>query len=134
MKRFALITLTAAASPALAQPTIDWYTIDGGGGTSTGGTYTLSGTIGQPDAGVMSGGTYTLSGGFWVGASTPAPPCDPDLNQDGNVDQDDVLYLINVIGGGDNPSGIDPDFNLDGNADQDDVLALINAIGGGGCP
>ena len=60
--------------------------------------------------------------------------CDPDLNQDGNVDQDDVTYLINVIGGGANPAGIDPDFNQDGNVDQDDVTALINAVGGGGCP
>jgi hypothetical protein len=64
----------------------------------------------------------------------PPPSCDPDLNQDGNVDQDDVSYLINVIGGGENPTGIDPDFNGDGNADQDDVLALINTIGGAGCP
>jgi hypothetical protein len=44
---------------------IDWFTIDGGGGTSTGGVYRLSGTIGQPDAGTMSGGPYTLVGGFW---------------------------------------------------------------------
>jgi hypothetical protein len=44
---------------------IDWYTIDGGGATfSTGGSYSLGGSIGQPDAGVMSGGTYTLNGGF----------------------------------------------------------------------
>ena len=63
-----------------------------------------------------------------------APPCDPDLNQDGNVDQDDVLYLINVVGGGNNDTGIDPDFNQDGNVDQDDVTALINTVGGGGCP
>jgi Tol biopolymer transport system component len=61
-------------------------------------------------------------------------PCDPDVNQDGNVDQDDVAYLINVIGGGANPTGIDPDFNHDGNVDQDDVAAIINTIGGGGCP
>jgi len=61
-------------------------------------------------------------------------PCDPDLNQDGNADQDDVLFLISVIGGGENVSGIDPDFNRDGNADQDDVLALIQVIGGGDCP
>ena len=27
---------------------LDWYTIDGGGGMSTGGDYSLSGTIGQP--------------------------------------------------------------------------------------
>jgi len=62
------------------------------------------------------------------------PSCDPDVNQDGNVDQDDVGYLINVIGGGENTTGIDPDFNQDGNVDQDDVGALINTIGGGGCP
>jgi hypothetical protein len=28
-------------------------------------SYTLSGTIGQPDAGLMTGGSYTLAGGFW---------------------------------------------------------------------
>ena len=47
---------------------IDWYTIDGGGGTSSGGGYTLSGTIGQPDAGMLAGGSYTLAGGLWGGA------------------------------------------------------------------
>ncbi|MCC6951811.1 MAG: hypothetical protein IT433_10245, partial [Phycisphaerales bacterium] len=62
------------------------------------------------------------------------PSCDPDLNQDGNVDQDDIAYLINVVGGGENPTGIDPDFNQDGNVDQDDIAALINTVGGGGCP
>jgi hypothetical protein len=47
--------------------TIDWYTIDGGGAQNlTGGTYSLSGTIGQSDAGSQSGGTYALNGGFWV--------------------------------------------------------------------
>jgi len=45
--------------------TIDWFTIDGGGGTITSGIYTVSGTIGQPDAGHMSGGNFTLDGGFW---------------------------------------------------------------------
>ena len=56
-----------AFSPVVqAQPyAITWWTIDGGGGTSSGGGYSLSGTIGQPDAGVMSGGLYTLTGGFW---------------------------------------------------------------------
>ena len=44
---------------------LDWQTIDGGGGTSTGGVYSVTGTIGQPDAGAMSGGNYTLQGGFW---------------------------------------------------------------------
>jgi hypothetical protein len=49
-----------------AQPySIDWFTIDGGGGTSTGAVFSISGTIGQPDAGHLSGGLYTLDGGFW---------------------------------------------------------------------
>ncbi len=42
-------------------------TIDGGGGTSSGGAYVLNGTIAQPDAGWMAGGDYELLGGFWPG-------------------------------------------------------------------
>jgi len=46
---------------------IDWHTIDGGGGTSTGGVYSVSGTIGQPDAGgPMTNGQYSVTGGFWA--------------------------------------------------------------------
>jgi hypothetical protein len=63
-----------------------------------------------------------------------APPCDPDVNQDGNVDQGDVDYLINVVAGGPNSTGIDPDFNQDGNVDQGDVDALLNVVAGGPCP
>ena len=45
---------------------LSWSTIAGGGGTSTGGVYSVSGTIGQPDAGgPMTGGNYSLTGGFW---------------------------------------------------------------------
>ncbi len=60
--------------------------------------------------------------------------CNPDANQDGNVDQGDVDYLINVVAGGDNTAGFDPDFNHDGNVDQGDVSALIDVIAGGVCP
>ncbi len=47
---------------------ITWYTIDGGGGTSSGGSFSLSGTIGQPDAlpVAMTNGQYSLLGGFWA--------------------------------------------------------------------
>ncbi|HTY86997.1 MAG TPA: hypothetical protein VMB80_05995 [Candidatus Acidoferrum sp.] len=46
---------------------INWFTIDGGGGTSTGGMYSVSGTIGQADAGAqMTGGNFALTGGFWA--------------------------------------------------------------------
>jgi hypothetical protein len=58
--------------PASPQSGYDmsWFTIDGGGATfSTGGSYSLGGTIGQPYAGSLSGGSYQLNGGFWGGAS-----------------------------------------------------------------
>ncbi len=58
-----LILLCPVAS---AQYAIDWATIDGGGGSSVGGVYSLSGTVGQPDAGALSGGNFTLVGGFWA--------------------------------------------------------------------
>ena len=47
--------------------TIPWWTVDGGGNTSTGGTYTLTGTIGQADTGCAAGGDYALKSGFWQG-------------------------------------------------------------------
>jgi hypothetical protein len=53
--------------------------VDGGGGTSTGGVYTVSGTIGQPDAGVMTNGPYRLDGGFWGGAVVIQTPGAPTL-------------------------------------------------------
>jgi hypothetical protein len=49
---------------------LTWSTVDGGGYTfSTNGGYSLGGTAGQPDAGVLTGGGYTLAGGFWRGGA-----------------------------------------------------------------
>jgi hypothetical protein len=62
------------------QYSIDWYKIAGGGGTSTGGTYQVNGTIGQPDAGgAMSGGNYSVTGGFWSVISIVQMPGVPNL-------------------------------------------------------
>ena len=59
---------------------IDWYKVAGGGGTSTGGVFAVSGTIGQPDAGApLSGGQYSLTGGFWSLISVVPTPGLPDL-------------------------------------------------------
>ena len=60
-----LIVLTG--SIANGQFELNWYTIDGGGGRSSGGPYKLTGTIGQPDAAYSRGGNYELLGGFWPG-------------------------------------------------------------------
>jgi len=63
-----LLAATLSVPALLAQSggsyDLSWSTIDGGG-VSSGGAYSLSGTIGQPDAGQLAGGGYTLSGGFW---------------------------------------------------------------------
>ena len=59
-----MLWLAPLALPAQTY-SIDWYKVAGGGGTSTGGVYAVSGTIGQPDAGgPLTNGVYSLTGGF----------------------------------------------------------------------
>jgi hypothetical protein len=67
MKALLIIPLLLAVAAIHAQQfSVDWYKIAGGGGTSTGGTYQVSGNIGQPDAsGAMTGGSFSVTGGFW---------------------------------------------------------------------
>src|SRR5579872_6844207 len=77
---------------------IDWYKIAGGGGTSTGGTYSVSGTIGQPDAsGAMTGGNYSVTGGFWALIQVVQTPGAPKLfiSQSGHTV---TVYWQNVTG------------------------------------
>ena len=65
----------ASAARLQAQPyTIGWYSVDGGGAMNlNGGIYTLSGTIGQPDAGQLAGGLDSVDGGFWAIVALVAP-------------------------------------------------------------
>ena len=44
------------------------WSVDSGGGESSGGDFTLTAAIGQPDAGVLSQGDTVLAGGLWAGA------------------------------------------------------------------
>jgi hypothetical protein len=71
----AVVSLSFTASAQ--NYSIDWYKIAAGGGTSTSGVYSVSGTIGQHDAGgPMTGGNYSLTGGFWslYAVQTPGAP------------------------------------------------------------
>ena len=83
MKKLMLLCLLAFACclPAWAQQySVNWYKVAGGGGTSTGGNYSLSGTIGQPDASsAMTGENYSLTGGFWALISVVQTPGAPTL-------------------------------------------------------
>jgi hypothetical protein len=66
-----LLSTFALAQPSGGSYTITKNTIDSGGGTSAGGAYTLTGTVGQADASLqgLTGGQYHLTGGFWSAVS-----------------------------------------------------------------
>ena len=72
------IVLSAICGTVRAQPySINWYKIAGGGGASSNTQYSVSGTIGQPDAsGAMTGGNFSVTGGFWslFAVQTPGAP------------------------------------------------------------
>jgi hypothetical protein len=105
MKTIMIISLLGITSlllptSALAQSyNIDWYKIAGGGGMSTGGTYQVSGTIGQPDAsGAMTGGNYSLTGGFWSLISIVQTPGAPLLTITYSGNQAIVSWSPSVTG------------------------------------
>jgi len=101
------------------------FTIDGGGVMfSAGGDFELSGTIGQPDAGVLVGGDFELSGGFWF--SIPAGDCEDD----GDVDLFDYGAFEACLTGPDvGPPGLDCRcFDVDRSGDIDLLdFAVIQA-------
>jgi hypothetical protein len=91
MNRFLCALLLGSLAVTLAQAQsggvydLSWSTVDGGGGSaSAGGSYTLGGTAGQPDAGVLSGGDYAILGGFWSGGAVITGVGD-DGSPDGTV-------------------------------------------------
>lgn len=80
-----LLALPLHASHADSR--VDWHTVDGGGGESTAGRFSIRGTAGQPDADEVSlcsaGGApacaaprFEVTGGFWVPGSATVPDDD----------------------------------------------------------
>ena len=69
----ALVTIVLLVASGVQAQTgggydLTWWTVDGGGGKASGGSYVLIGTAGQPDAGsALTGSGYELVGGFWPG-------------------------------------------------------------------
>jgi uncharacterized repeat protein (TIGR01451 family) len=115
--RLTLATLAVTAAPLLstvagAQPyDVSWSTVDGGGGSAAGGTYVLTGTAGQPDAGgPFAGGSYGLHSGFWSIAAGGAIGPQADLSitktdgQPSAVPGQGVTYTIVVSNAG--PNGV----------------------------
>lgn len=104
-----------------------WDTIASGGAMGTaGGTYKLSGTIGQVDAGPMSGGTWGLNGGFWHNFGQT--PCTGDVNGDRQVTLNDLGILLAHYG----QTGVtlaQGDLNGDSKVDLSDLAILLAAYG-----
>jgi hypothetical protein len=135
----------ALASHANADFTIPWHSIDGGGGTSQGGIYSLSGTVGQPDANPipLTGGSFSVSGGFWPGGiGQPIDPCPADIapppSGDLIVNVADLLAVIGAWGACANPNVCPADIAPIGSPMGDDVVNvqdLLAVIGAWGtCP
>ncbi len=74
-----LLALVCVAVQAQSY-TIDWYKVGGGGGTSTSSLYSVTGTIGQPDASsAITGGGFSVTGGFWSLINVVQQPGFPKL-------------------------------------------------------
>ena len=100
MKKIVLMFGLLIPSLGIAQNySIDWYKVAGGGGTSTGGTYQVSGTIGQPDAGgPMTGGNYSMTGGFWALIAAVQTPGAPTLTITYSGNQAVISWPASVTG------------------------------------
>ncbi len=110
-----IVLLLAGASTLADDFDLSWWTIDGGGEMwTTGGDFELSGTIGQPDAGVTTGGDFELSGGFWHGGAAEPPPCPGDIDGDGDTDHSDLGELLAAWCTQEGDPNWNPDADLDG--------------------
>lgn len=67
IRTFLAVTALGLPSSGLAgeNQSISSHVISAGGGASAGGSYALTGTVGQPIPGSSAAGTYHLEGGFW---------------------------------------------------------------------
>ncbi len=110
---------------------IPWYTVDAGGGTSSGGGFVLSGTIGQPDPGDLAGGDFALRGGFWQPAAIGGPGCsDCPTDVDGNGETG-AFDLANLLGawGPVPPDSVCLDADENGFIEAFDLAVLLGAWG-----
>ncbi len=124
-----LVAVPAAADESPADAfSIGWATVDGGGGASAGGDFSVQGTVGQPDAGDAAGGPWTLAGGYWTAAGdgTPPPPCPGDVDDNGAVEFDDLLAVLSAFGLCD---GCPEDLDGSGAVDFDDLLTVVGGFG-----
>ena len=137
--QIAILILVATSAPLLGQSgggfDLTWSTVDGGGAmNSAGGTFSLSGTIGQPDAQtppVMFGGGFELTGGFWPVSNVCY--CLADMNGDGKKDGADAQKFVNCVLTGGDCSCADVD-QANGVTAADVEVFVADLLTGPACP
>ena len=130
--RLALMLAMLMSFSAIAETGTEYemtrHSFDGGGVMrSTGGSFELSGTLGQPDAGVVAGGAFELTGGFWFAI----PP--GDVGGDGVVNLSDHRKLVECLAGPDTPVNDDCrilDVDGSGAIDMRDVAVVQRSFTG----
>ena len=137
-----VVGLSLFAGPLTASAqlfSVDWYTIDGGGGQSGDGSFELTWTVGQPDAGaVMTGGGFELTGGFGV-AQINLQIVLGDANDDGVFNNLDIASFVLALTDPVTYQTMFPDvdtelvldMNGDGVFDNLDIASFVAALTGG---
>lgn len=136
MRKFIIIGISFAALfvvalTAFAQTSdsfdIPWFSVDGGGGTSAGGEFVLSGSIGQADAGTpLTGGNFAVTGGVMAGfGPTTVDGVCGDLNDDEAVNVFDAIIELQIIVGKIQPT--EQQLAL-GNVVIDDAINVFDVI------
>lgn len=100
-----LLVTAAASTPAEEAPqaplegaafSVDWQTIDGGGGNGVSPSFQLLGTVGQAEAGDASSPSFEVEGGFWVAEEQVG---DAELVFNDGFETGDATSWSSVVGG-----------------------------------
>ena len=103
-----LAAFAFAAAPARAQLAVPRGVVGTGGTSSSGGGYTVTGTVGEPGAGGASGGAFEARIGFWAGvggAGALALTLDLRILLEGPYDAGTSLMRTNLVALADFPAG-----------------------------
>lgn len=69
-----------ASSAKITGTRISRYVVASGGGASSGGVFSVAGSVGQIDSDPLDparGGAFAITGGFWSGSAPTTPVSDP---------------------------------------------------------